>query len=121
MNICTQFEEPMSILCRVIIWTRFGQYITKLKATVTLNFDVLILKSIGIMYNPGTNPCAKSDEPRSVLCLVNIQRSFGLYFKIVMVTVTLTFDQLTSKSIRIIYTLTHTSVPNLINLGQFCV
>ena len=35
MNICTEFEEPTSILCLVIIRTKFGLYIIKLKATVT--------------------------------------------------------------------------------------
>ena len=58
MNTCTEFEEPMSILCQVIIWT------------VTLTFDGLISKSIGIIYTPETNMCAKFDEPRSILCLV---------------------------------------------------
>ena len=54
----------MSILCQVIIWTRFGLYIIKLKATVTLNFDGLISKSVGITYTPWTNVRAKFDEPR---------------------------------------------------------
>ena len=111
----------MSIQCEVIIRTKFGLYVIKLKATVTLNFDGLISKSIGIIYTPGTNVCAKFDEPRSILCLVNMQTRFGLYIKIMVVTVTLTFDQLTSKLITIIYSLTHMSVPNLMNLGQFCV
>ena len=118
MNICTEFEEHMSILCQDIIWTRFGLYIITLKATVTLNFDVLISKSIGIIYTPGTNLCA---EPRSILCLVNMQTRFGLYIKIMRVTVTLNFVQLASKSIGIIFTLTHMPVQNLMNLGQFCV
>ena len=116
MNISTEFEEPMSILCQVIIWTRFGLYIIKLTATVTLNFDGLISKSIGIIYTPGSNVCANFDKPRSILCLVNMQTRFGLYIKIMTVTVTLTFDQLTSKSIGIIFTLTYMSVPNLMNL-----
>ena len=73
MNICKKFEEPMSILCQVIIWTRFGLYIIKLKAIVTLTFDRLISKSIGIVYTPETNVCAKFDKPRSVLCLVIMQ------------------------------------------------
>ena len=109
INICTEFEEPLSILCKVIIWTRFGLYIIKLKATLTLNFYGLISKSIGIIYTPGTNVCAKVDKPRSVLCLVNLQTRFGLYIKIMTVTVTLTFDQLTSKSIGNCYTLTQIS------------
>ena len=122
MNICTEFEElAMSILCQVIIWTRFGLYIIKQKATVTLNFDGLILKSIGIIYTPRTDLCAKFDKPRSILCLVNMRTRFGLYIKIMTVTVTLSFDQLISKSIGIIFTLTYMSVPNLMNLGKFCV
>ena len=72
MNICTEFEGPMLILCEVIIWTKFGLYVIKLKATVTLNFDGLISKSIGIIYTPGTNVCAKFDELKSILCLVNM-------------------------------------------------
>ena len=59
---------------------------------MTLSFDGLISKSIGIIYTPGTNVCAKFDKPRSILCLVNMRTRFGLYIKIMMVTVTLTFD-----------------------------
>ena len=80
MNIWTEFEEPTSILCQVIIWTRFGRYIIKLKVTVTLTFDRLISKSRGIIYiPPETNACAKFDEPMSILCLVNMQTWTGLY------------------------------------------
>ena len=43
-----------------------------MKATVTLTFDGLISKSIGTIYTPETNVCAKFDEPRSVLCLVSV-------------------------------------------------
>ena len=121
MNICTEFKEPLSILCQVTIWTRFGLYITKLKATVTLTFDGLISKCIGIMYILMTSVCAKFDEPRSILCQVIMVTRFGLYINRMTVTVTLTFDRMTSKSIRIIYTLTSMSMPNLMNLGQFCV
>ena len=121
MNICTEFEEPMSFLCQVIIWTRFGLHIIKLKVTVTLTFDGLISKSIGIIYTPETNVCAKFDKPRSVLCLVIMQTRFGLYINIMMVTVPLTFDILTSKSKGFISTPRQMSVPNLMNLCQFCV
>ena len=121
MNICTEFKEPMSILCQVIIWTRFVLYIIKLKVTVTLTFDRLISKSIGIIYTPETNVCAKFDEPKSILCQVIIRTRFGLYINMLTVTVTLTLDRLTSKSIGIIYAPTRMSVPNLMNLGQFCV
>ena len=66
-----------------------------------------------------TRVCAKFDKPRSILCLVIIR--FGLYVNMLKVTVTLTFDRLTSKSIGIIYTPRCMSVPNLRNLGSFCV
>ena len=118
MNICTEFEELMSVLCHVIIWTWFVLHIIKLKITVTLTFDGLISKSIGIIYIPETNVCAKYDEPKSILCLVIIQTRFGLYINMLTVTVTLTFDL---KINRIPYTLTCMSVPNLMNLGKFCV
>ena len=95
-------------------------YIIKLKATVTLNFERSMSNSIGIIYTPGTNVCDKFYKPRSIRCQVYMQTSFGLYIKIMTVTVTLTFDQLTSKSIGIICTLTHMSVPNLMNVGRFC-
>ena len=111
----------MSILCQVIIWTPFVLFIIQLKVTVTLTFDELISKSIGIIYTPETNLCAKFEEPRSIPCLLIIQTRFGLYINVLTVTVTLTFDQLTSKSIGITYTLTPMSVPNLMNLGQFSV
>ena len=42
MNIWTKFEGPRSILCVVIMYTMFGLYIIKLKATVTLTFKVTI-------------------------------------------------------------------------------
>ena len=121
MNIFTEFKEPMSILCQVIISTRFILCIITLKVTVTLTFDGLISKSIGIIYTPETSVCAKFDEPRSILCLVIIPKRFGLYINMLTVTDQLTFDQLTSKSIGIIYILRCMAVPNLKNLGQFCV
>ena len=111
----------MSILCQVIIWTMFGLYIIKRKVTLTLTFDGLISKSIGIIYTHEINVCAKFDEHRSILCLNIMLTRFGLYIKIMTVTVTLTFDRLTSKSIEIIYTPTPISVPILqtsINSGS---
>ena len=121
MSTCTESEEPMSILCQVIIWTRFGLYIIKQTATVTLTFGRLISKSIGIIYTPETNVCAKFDKPRSIQCLVIMRTRFDLHIDKMMVTVTLTLNQLTSKSKGIIYTPTCMSVPNLVNLGQFCI
>ena len=49
-NNCTKFEEPRSILCLVIIRTRFGPCINMLTVTVTLTFVLLNSKSIGIIY-----------------------------------------------------------------------
>ena len=68
-----------------------------------------------------TNACAKFDKPRSILCLLIIQTRFGLCVNMLTVSVTSTFDQLTSKSMEIIYTPRLMSVPNLTNLGQFSV
>ena len=154
-----------------IIWTRSGLYIIKLKATVTLTFDELISKLIGIIYiqrrisvenlknyinsvssyldkvcsiymyqyvdshcdfdlgltdlkinrnhlHSDTHVCAKFDEPMSILCLVIIRTRSGLYINMLTVTVPLTIDQMTSKSIGTIYTPRCMSVPNLMNLGQ---
>ena len=119
-NVCTKFDEPRSILCLVIIRTRFGLYIKMLTVTVTLTFERLISKSKGIIYT-NTNVCTKCDEPRSILCLVITGTRFGLYSNMLMVSVTLTFDRLISLLIRIIYTPIQMSVQNLTNLGQFCV
>ena len=105
----------------VIMCTMFCLYIINLKATVTLTFDRLISKSIGIIYTPIQMSLPNLMNPRSILCLLIIQARFGLYVNMLMVTVTLTFDRLTSKSVGIIYTPRHMSVPNLTNLGQFCV
>ena len=52
MNICTEFEEPMLIMCQVIIWTRFGLFTNMLTVSVTLTFDRMISKLIGIIYTP---------------------------------------------------------------------
>ena len=66
-----------------------------------------------------THACAKSDKPRSILCLVIIRTRFDLYVNMLKVTVTLTFDRLASKSIGIMYYPIQMSLPNLRNLGQF--
>ena len=71
--------------------------------------------------HPETHVCAKFEEPRSILCLVIIRTRFGFYVNMLTVNVTLAFDQLTSKSIGIIYTPRRRSVPNSRSLGQFCV
>ena len=49
MNLCKECEGPRSILCEVIVYTRFGQYIITLKATVIGTFDGVISKSIGVI------------------------------------------------------------------------
>ena len=85
----------------VIIWTRFGLYIMKLKATVTLTFNELISKLIGVIY---MNICTEFKEPMSILCQIIIWTRFVLYIIKLKVTVTLTFDGLISNSIGIIYT-----------------
>ena len=120
-NVCAKFEEPRSILCLLIIRARFGLYVNMLMVTVTLTFNQLTSKSIGGHLHPKMHVCAKFDKPSSILCLVIIGTRFGLYVNMVKVTVTLTFDRMSSKSIEIIYTPRHISVPNLRNLGQFCV
>ena len=68
-----------------------------------------------------THVSAKFDDTRPILCLVVIMTRFGVYVNMLTVTVNLTFDRLTSKLIRIIFTPTPRSVPNLMNLGQFYV
>ena len=82
---------------------------------MTLTYDGWMSKSIGIIYTPETNVCAKFDESRSISYLVIMQTRFSLYINI------MTFDRLTSESIGMIYTPTCMSVPILMNLGQFCV
>ena len=119
-NVCVKFEESRSILCLVIIRTRFGLYqYTDVQCDLDLYLIDLKIDKEHLQQN--TNVCAKFEEPRSILCLLIIRARFGLYVNMLMVTVTLTFDPLTSKSNAIIYTPRCMSVPNLTNLGQFCV
>ena len=75
-HICAKFDKPRSILCLVIIRTRFGLYVNMLKVTVTLTFDLKINRD---HLHPETYVCAKFDKPRSILCLVIIRTRFGLY------------------------------------------
>ena len=84
-----------------------------------LDHSLIDLKFYRDHLHPKTHVYAKFDKPRSILCLVIIRTRFGLYVNMLKVTVTLTFDQLTSKSIGIIYTPRCMSVPNLRHLGQF--
>ena len=108
-----QIEEPGSIL--------FDVYVNMLTVTVTLNFHRLTLKSIWTIYTPRRMFVPYLRNTRAFLCVVIIRTRFGLYVNMLTVTVTLTFDRLTSKSMGIIYTRRCMSVPNLTNLGQFCV
>ena len=89
MNICTEFEGPKSVLSVVIIWTKFCLYNIKQKATLTLTFDGLISKSIGIIYTP-RQICGPNLANLEQFCLVIIQTRFCLYINMIMVTVTLT-------------------------------
>ena len=104
IQIWDKFVEPRLILCLVINQTRFGLYVNMLMVTVTLTFYRLTSKSTGIIYNP-KRMSAKFEEPKSILCLVIIRTRFGLCVNMMMFTMTMTFDWLTSKSIGIIYTL----------------
>ena len=120
--ICAEFEEPRSILCLVIIWARFGLYIIKLKVTVTLTFDRLTSKSIGIIYTPRHKCLCQIEQPYiNSLSSYHSDKVWSIYTNMLTVSVTMTFDSLISKSIVIIYTPIQMSVPNLTNLGQFCV
>ena len=109
-NVCAKFEESRSILCLVIIQTRFGLY-QYVDGNCDLDLYPIDLKIKSNHLHPKAHFCAKFDKPRSILCPVNMLK----------VTVTLTFDRLTSKSIGIIYTPRPMSVPNLTKVGQFCV
>ena len=101
MNICTRFEELMSIICLVIICRRFSLYFIKLMATVTLAYDKLISKPIETIYTP--NVCAKFEKPMSILSSYHPDNVWSIYQHL-DVTKTLTFDPLISKSIGIIFT-----------------
>ena len=63
-HVCAKFHKPRSILCLVIIWTRFGvcQHVNK-STDLKINRDHL---------HPETHVCAKFDKSRSILCLVII-------------------------------------------------
>ena len=99
MNICTEFEEHMSILCLVIIWTRFGRYIIKLKAAVTLTLHRLLSKSIGIIYTQRKLFVPNLTNLGEFCVLVIIWTRLGLYINMFTVTVAMTFDQLTEMNV----------------------
>ena len=85
----------------------------------------LDLWSIGLKINrdhlhSNTNVCAKFEESRSIVGLVIIQTKFGLY-QYVDGHCDLDHYAIHLKSIGIIYTPRRMSLPNLRNLGQFCV
>ena len=81
MNICTEFDGPRSILLVVIIWTRFGPYIIKLKATSWTLADLLwiYLKIDKDHLHSKMNVCTEFTETMSTLCLVTMSTRFGLY------------------------------------------
>ena len=108
----------MSIPCLLIIWTRLGLY-QHIDDLCDLDLGQIDFKINKDHLHSNTNVCSKFKEPRSILCLVIIQTRFGLYIDMLTVIVTLTFEQLTSKSIDIIYTPRHMSAPNLTNPDQF--
>ena len=121
-NVCAKFEESRSILCLVIIRTRFGLYqYMYVDGHCDLDLYLIDLTINSDHLHSKTHVCAKWDKPRSILCLVIIQTRFGIYVNMLKVTLTLTFNRLTSKSIGIIYTPRRMSVSNSRNLGQFCV
>ena len=93
----------MSIPCLVIIRTRFSFLYQHVDGLCDLDPRQIDLKINRDHLHSNTDVCAKFYKPMSILCLVIIQSRFGLYINMLAVTVTLTFDQLTSKSIRIIY------------------
>ena len=51
-HICAKIDKATSIPCLVIIRTRSGLYVNMLTVIVTLTFDRLTSKSIGIIYTP---------------------------------------------------------------------
>ena len=65
-------------LCAFIMCTMFCQHIINLKATVTLTFDGLISKLIGIIYTP-IQMSVPNLRNLGQLCLLIIQARFGLY------------------------------------------
>ena len=136
-NVCTKFDELRSILCLVIIRTISGLYINMLTVTVTLTFDRLTSKSIGIIYTP-RQMSATFEEPTSILCLVIIilsiyqhvdghcglsLRRFNLkiYKNHLNFTTNVCDNFGEPRSKEIINTPRHMSAQNLTNLSQFSV
>ena len=111
--VCAKFDKPRSMLCLVIIQTRFGLY-QYVDGYCDLELWPTDLKINRDHLHPKKHVCAKFDKPWLILCLVIFPDKV---WTILMVTVTLTFAKLTSKSIGIIYTPRPMSVPNLTNLG----
>ena len=98
--------------CVVVMCTMFCLYIIKLKAIVTLTFNGLISKSIWIIYTP-IQMSVSNLRNLGQIYLIIIRTRFGLYVNMLTVTVTLTFDRLTSKLLGIIYIPRRMSLPNV--------
>ena len=92
LNVSANFDKPMSIPCLVTIRTRFGLYTNMLTVFVTLNFDILISKSIGIIYTSIQKSVPNLMNVGQFCVLVIFRTRFGLYINMLTVTVTLTFD-----------------------------
>ena len=91
-----KFDKPMLIPCLFIIRTRFGLYTNMLMVSVTLTFDRLILNLIGIIYTP-IQMSVLNLTNLSQLCVYLSSTQGLVYINVLTVTVTLTFDQLTTE------------------------
>ena len=76
-HVCAKFEESRSILCLVIIRTRFGLY-QYVDGHCNLELQPIDLKINRDHLHPKTHVCSKFDKPRLILCLVIIRTRFGV-------------------------------------------
>ena len=67
INICAKFGDPCSILCQVIIRTRFGLPKVKFKLPCDLDLTKIDLKIDRVHLHPEMNVCAKFGDPSSIL------------------------------------------------------
>ena len=91
-----------------------------LTVSVTLTFDRLILKSIGIMYTPIQMSVPNLTNLGQFCVLLSSGQGWSIY-QYADSHCDLDLGPIDLKSIGIIYTPRRMSVPNLTNLGQFCV
>ena len=108
-QLCVSLSSRQCLVC-----------INMLMVTVTLTFQRLTSKSILIIYSP-RRMSVPNLRNLGQFCVSLSSRQGLVYINMLIVTVTLTFHRLTSKSIGIIYSPRRMSVPYLTNLGQFCV